>query len=251
MCADILHSSISKKEEQQDETRTTERSEDPHELLLQPDVDSSSSSLHTVSSSTSPAPSPPSPLQPVEDREGDQLQFLFKNTKFGWLNIKQTQYLENLRWKYQIYLCFYLICTRKNFYSSNESLLLISIQPSVYLLKSLIYLYFWSFCSAGASLCAERLQSDSLLAAAILSIPEDCEEHPSADESTAEQSEQSIREERQASVNQICRKEEEEQHSEQQTLQLVKEVRLQLCKHDPFSRICKHKITNVCDQKSN
>ncbi|XP_037544445.1 nuclear mitotic apparatus protein 1 [Nematolebias whitei] len=76
----------------------------------------------------------------------------------------------------------------------------------------------------GSSLCAEEFQSGSLSSA---SVDGDREEHPNADESTAEHSAQrceTIKEEQQVSGNPSCTDEEEKPHREQQTVQLVKEL---------------------------
>lgn len=91
----------------------------------------------------------------------------------------------------------------------------------------------------GSSLCAEEFQSGSLSSAGISSVDVAREEHPNADESTAEQSAQrceTIKEEQQVSGDQACTEGEEKLHREHQTVQLVKEVRLELQLHNDESR---------------
>lgn len=112
----------------------------------------------------------------------------------------------------------------------------------------------------GPSLCAEEFQSDSLSSAVTSSIDEDREEHLNTDKNTAEQSAQrceTIKEEQQVLGSPTCTEEEEELVREQQTVQLVKEVCLELQLHndkskktatnkqkcDKLSRICKNKTT--------
>ncbi|XP_037834585.1 myosin-9 isoform X1 [Kryptolebias marmoratus] len=75
----------------------------------------------------------------------------------------------------------------------------------------------------GASLRAEGFQRDSLSSAGILSVSEDCEEYPNAEQSS--QHRDANKEEQRVSINPTKpAKDEEELPHEQQTVQLVKEL---------------------------